>query len=277
MEQVVQSCEEYLVVGNPIGHSKSPQIHQLFAQQTNQKMTYQSRFIELGKFDESVLDFQKSNIQGINVTLPFKQLAWRTSQKLSSCAQLAGAVNTLSFRDNLIYGDNTDGVGLITDLKVNNGFCFEGCNILILGAGGAVRGVLQALIDQAPASITIANRTLATAQILAELFEAKFAIEVVEYSKINRSYDLIINGTSASLNNQLLPVPNLIVDSSSYLYDMMYSVEQTVFNKWGEGLGAKSTLDGLGMLVEQAAESFYIWRNVRPETKSVISLLRQAL
>ncbi|MEH6444637.1 MAG: shikimate dehydrogenase [Oceanospirillaceae bacterium] len=277
MQQIAQSPDEYLVVGNPIGHSKSPQIHQLFAQQTKQDLTYRSHFIELGQFDENVVAFQKSNIKGINVTLPFKQLAWSVSQKLSSCAQLAGAVNTLSFRDNVIYGDNTDGIGLVTDLKVNNGLCFEGCNILILGAGGAVRGVLQAIIDQNPASITIANRTLATAHELATLFAAKFSIEAVEYSDLNRSYDLIINGTSASLNKELLPVPNIIVDSNSYLYDMMYSVEQTVFNKWGEDLGAKNTSDGLGMLVEQAAEAFYLWRNVRPETKSVISLLRQAL
>jgi len=208
------------------------------------------------------------------VTVPFKEDAWNLATKLSTRALLAGAVNTLSFKDGEIFGDNTDGIGLVRDLKNNHGFDFAGKKVLLLGAGGAVRGVLGPIIQENPASLTIANRTLSKAEQLKQIFVSDFAISSCKYCDLDSSYDLIINGTSASLNNELPPIPEVVVGSSTVLYDMMYSQQTTTFNHWGQNLNAGSTIDGLGMLVEQAAEAFYIWRGVRPVTDDVFTKLR---
>jgi shikimate dehydrogenase len=264
----------YGVVGNPISHSKSPSIHQSFALQTKQDISYKPFLVEVGGFERAITNFITSGVSGLNVTVPFKEDAWAIATKLSQQAQLAGAVNTLSFKDGEILGDNTDGVGLVSDLKNNHGFDFAGKKVLVLGAGGAVRGVLGPIIQENPASITIANRTLSKAQQLEQIFANDFSISSSEYGDLDTSYDLIINGTSASLNNELPPIPEVVVGAHSVLYDMMYSQQTTAFNQWGQGLNASSTIDGLGMLVEQAAEAFYIWRGIRPVTSDVFSKFR---
>jgi shikimate dehydrogenase len=269
--------DQYFVLGNPIGHSKSPQIHRHFAEQTNQSILYDAKLIELGCFVDRVNAMRHTNVGGINITVPFKQQAYDLADKLSPSAALAGAVNTLTFVDGKLFGDNTDGIGLVKDLIVNHSFDFFDKDVLLLGAGGAVRGILEPIIKQQPKSITIANRTEDKASELSRLFCDLFEIKVVQYEAIQTSYDLIINGTSASLQGQLLPIPDCAVSANSYLYDMMYSAVPTVFNKWGANLGAKKTIDGLGMLVEQAAQSFYIWRSIMPETKVLIAGLRSQL
>lgn len=272
----MSEVSKYGVVGNPIGHSKSPDIHSTFAQQTKQLMEYLPILVGLDEFDASIKEFATAGGQGLNVTVPFKQQAWDIADKLSDRAQLAGAVNTLTFVDGIIKGDNTDGTGLVRDLKSNQGFDFKGKSILVLGAGGAVRGILGPLIDELPADITIANRTLANADALKNIFSEVFDIQVIPFQSLTKQYDLIINGTSASLQNELLPIPDSIVGSTTCLYDMMYSKDQTVFNLWGEKLGADKTIDGLGMLVEQAAEAFSLWRGVDPDTSLIIDKIRQS-
>jgi len=264
----------YGVVGNPISHSKSPSIHQAFSLQTKQSIEYKPFLVAVESFEQAIADFITSGVSGVNVTVPFKEDAWAVATKLSKQAKLAGAVNTLSFKDGEIFGDNTDGIGLVSDLKNNHGFDFSGKKVLVLGAGGAVRGVLGPIILEKPASITIANRTLSKAQQLTQIFVDDFSISSTEYADLDTSYDLIINGTSASLNNELPPIPDVVVGSHSVLYDMMYSNQTTTFNQWGQALNAGNTIDGLGMLVEQAAEAFYIWRGIRPVTNEVFAKLR---
>jgi len=269
--------DQYAVIGNPIAHSKSPFIHSLYAQQTKQCMQYDALRFELDNFKQQLLAYFENGGLGANVTVPFKEDAWAACDTLSERASLAGAVNTLSYEKGSIKGDNTDGVGLVTDLINNHDFSFANKKILILGAGGAVRGILKPLIDEQPLSITIANRTLAKANVLVELFSDYFYITACELSELSDQYDLIINGTSSSLSNERLPVSDVIVGKHTILYDMMYAKDLTQFNRWGLDLGAHKTIDGLGMLVCQAAESFYIWRGVRPETSSVINLVRDDL
>ena len=265
---------KYAVFGNPIGHSKSPEIHGYFAHQTHQAMQYTAILVGLDEFEQKVRDFAADGGHGLNVTVPFKQRAWELATELSEQARLAGAVNTLTFNKGEIKGDNTDGIGLVKDLTINHGFDFTGKSILVLGAGGAVRGILGPIIAESPESITIANRTLSNAIEMKSLFASSFDLEVLSFKELNQSYDLIINGTSSSLYNELLPLPDVVVDCNSYLYDMMYSQQTTVFNAWGNRLGARKAIDGLGMLIEQAAAAFTLWRKVSPDTSHVINKLR---
>lgn len=277
MKQQINKADHYLVLGNPIKHSRSPQIHAAFARQTGEVIEYNSSLVAIDAFTRTISAMVANGTQGFNITLPFKQQAFELADTLSSSASLAGAVNTLSIRDNNLHGDNTDGVGLVRDLTLNHDFDFKDKDVLLLGAGGAVRGVIEPIIKQQPRSITIANRTVVRAQELVVVFSDLFSIAACAYEDLDQPYDLIINGTSASLEGQQLPVPDITVNTNSYLYDMMYSATPTVFNQWGSSLGAKQTLDGLGMLVEQAAEAFFIWRSVRPQTQSVICDLRRNL
>jgi len=273
----MNKIDQYAVVGNPIGHSKSPLIHKMFAQQSNQQLDYVTKLVALDRFAADVNSFFADQGCGLNVTVPFKQQAWDIANQLSDAAMLAGAVNTLWIKDGQIQGDNTDGIGLVKDLISNNGYQLANKKILILGAGGAVRGVLQPIIAERPSSITIANRTLSKALELATIFSDIYTLNCCEYRQLEGCYDLIINGTSASLNNELPPIPDELVSTGSYLYDMMYGSQVTVFNQWGKDLGAKKCIDGLGMLVEQAAESFRLWRGVEPDTAQVITRLRDEL
>lgn len=267
--------DRYAVFGHPIAHSKSPQIHRLFAQQTGQDLTYEAILAPLEGFTSAAQEFFQQGL-GANVTLPFKEEAYRLVDQLTDRARLAGAVNTLKRQaDGSLLGDNTDGAGLVSDLKINTGLSLAGLNILLLGAGGAVRGVIEPLLAEQPARLVIANRTEEKAQQLAQLFADFGSVEVSRFEALQTPFDLIINGTSASLGGAIPPISaNCIQAGHTRCYDMMYSKEPTAFNQWALQQGAAQVLDGLGMLVEQAAESFALWRGVRPETPSVLSLLR---
>lgn len=276
---MTDDIDRYAVFGNPISHSKSPQIHTLFAEQTGQSLIYSAELAEIGKFDQAVSDFIKHSGKGLNVTVPFKEDAWRCATTRSKRAQRAGAVNTLKLEDNgELFGDTTDGIGLVSDLLQNHNIQIKDKDVLIIGAGGAVRGVLEALLEQQPASLLIANRTALKAIQLAQDFSDLGNITGCGLDEINHtSFDIVINGTSASLHDELPQLPETIFNKGACSYDMMYAAEATVFMKWSAQCGAEDIVDGLGMLVEQAAESFFIWRGIRPETGSVIVHIRKSL
>lgn len=277
---MTQNIDRYAVFGNPIKHSKSPQIHTLFAEQTGQSLSYTAELAEVGQFNQAIKNFILNNGKGLNVTVPFKEDAWKCATKHSERALRAGAVNTLMLQqDGSLYGDTTDGIGLVRDLVQNHNIQIKGKDILLIGAGGAVRGVLEALMEQQPSSLLIANRTKQKAVQLANDFSDLGQLNGCGLDEMNdMSFDIVINGTSASLQGELLPLPgSLFRKNSSCSYDMMYAAQATPFMQWSANNGATKVFDGLGMLVEQAAESFYIWRNVRPETKQVIQHIRNLL
>lgn len=267
----------YAVMGNPINHSKSPQIHSAFAEQTEQDLIYSAILVPLEKFKEEADNFFRTGM-GLNVTVPFKEDAWQYADTYSSRALRAGAVNTLIKKeDGSIHADNTDGIGMVRDITFNNGCAIKGKRVLVLGAGGAVRGILEPVLEEKPAEVVIANRTVSKAQALAEDFSDIGKISGCGFDQVEGEFDLIINGTSASLSGDLPPIPESVIHAHTTCYDMMYGAEPTVFNQWAAGLNAGATLDGLGMLVEQAAESFKAWRGVRPESATVIQSMREAL
>ncbi|WP_067515856.1 shikimate dehydrogenase [Endozoicomonas ascidiicola] len=269
--------DSYAVMGNPIAHSKSPVIHTLFADQTNQNLRYTAMLVEINGFREAVEAFFENGDLGLSVTVPFKEEAWQLAVKKTSRAEKAGAVNTLWQDENgHINGDNTDGLGLVADLKNNNGIEIKNARVLVLGAGGAVRGILEPLLSEQPSEIVIANRTLSKAENLVELFPGS-PLSASSFGEMEGYFDLIINGTSASLQGDLPPIPAHVITPSTCCYDMMYGAEETVFNRWCREQGAGKTIDGLGMLVEQAADQFAIWRGVRPATNLMLDLLRADL
>lgn len=267
--------DRYAVFGNPISHSKSPAIHTRFAQQTSQLLTYEAICVPVDKFEASVTAFLADGGKGLNITVPFKEDAWRLADTCSERAQLAGAVNTLYVNDEgQLCGDNTDGVGMVRDIQSNHGYQIGGKRVLILGAGGAVRGVIRPVMEQNPQEVVIANRTLSKAETLADLFAPYGDVSASSFETLEGPFDLIINGTAASLQGEMPNLPDGMLHSQSWCYDMMYAASQTPFNHWAEQQGAAQQMDGLGMLVEQAAESFYIWRGVRPDTSGLINQLR---
>jgi len=266
----------YAVMGNPIGHSKSPQIHTAFAKITDQDMLYSAILVPLESFDAAVDDFFRRGGKGLNITVPFKENAWRYADDFSTRAQRAQAVNTLIRQaDGRVLADNTDGVGMVRDITVNQGVSIEGKRVLVLGAGGAVRGVLQPLLEQQPSAVVVANRTVSKAQALADDFNDLGRIQGCGFSDVEGEFDLIINGTSASLAGELPPLPISCVTATTVSYDMMYGAETTVFNQWALDHGAAKAIDGLGMLVEQAAEAFRLWRGVLPPTAGVMAAIRE--
>lgn len=266
--------DRYAVVGNPVGHSKSPRIHTAFAQQTGEDILYTAILVPLGQFDEEARKFFSSGGKGLNVTVPFKEDAFRFADEHTERAQRAGAVNTLKrLEDGRILADNTDGAGMVGDL-LDHGVAMAGKRILVLGAGGAVRGILQPLLGQQPAQVVLANRTVARAEELARLFADVATLDVCAFEDVSGEFDLIINGTSASLGGDLPPIPASCVAAHTVCYDMMYGAGLTVFNQWAQDQGAARVIDGLGMLVGQAAESFLLWRGVRPEAQVVLNSLR---
>ncbi len=268
--------DDYAVMGNPIGHSKSPAIHAQFAEQTQQAINYTAIHVDLGGFEQAVGNFIASSGKGLNITVPFKQEAWNLADERSERAERAGAVNTLILKDKKIIGDNTDGVGLVRDLIDNKKLALKNTRILLMGAGGAARGVLLPLLNQQPAQLTIVNRTAEKAKDLADSFADQGKTLGCGYDVLGgESFDLIINATAASLQGELPPLPEGIIASGGACYDMMYGSEPTTFMRWCEQQGADKVFDGLGMLVEQAAESFYLWRDVRPQTVEVIDVLRR--
>ena len=265
----------YAVIGNPVAHSKSPQIHAEFARQTGQELVYERLLAPADAFIATANAFRANGGRGLNVTLPFKGEAFRYAGRLSQSARAAQAVNTLRFERDAIIGDNTDGAGLVNDLVRNLGCAVAGARVLLLGAGGAARGVIWPLLEQQPAQLVIANRTFGKAQHLAQSCHG--AVEVGTYAALaDRQFDLVVNATSASLTGELPPLPRGVFARGALAYDMMYGRGETPFLAFARGEGAATFADGLGMLVEQAAESFFIWRGLRPNTAPVLKLLRQA-
>lgn len=267
----------YAVMGNPINHSKSPQIHSAFAEQTQQDLIYTAILVPLEKFNDEANNFFRTG-RGLNVTVPFKEDAWQYADTYSSRALRAGAVNTLIKKDDgSIHADNTDGIGMVRDIVINNGCDIAGKRVLVLGAGGAVRGILEPVLEEKPLEVVVANRTVSKAEALAADFSDLGKITGCGFDQIDGQFDLIINGTSASLSGELPPIPETAIYLETTCYDMMYGAEQTVFNQWAQSLNAATTIDGLGMLVEQAAESFNAWRGVRPDSTPVINNIRNSL
>lgn len=271
--------DRYGVMGNPIGHSKSPTIHALFAEQTGEKLSYKAFLVEVGAFDAAVESFRSAGGKGLNVTVPFKRDAWKRVDERSPGAELAGAVNTIVLRpDGTLFGDNTDGTGLVRDIRDNLGISLAGKKVLILGAGGAVRGVLGPILAEGPSVVVIANRTPARAQELADAFEEFGNVEGSSFDELDgSSFDIVINGTSASLKGEVPPLPDALLAKGALCYDMMYGAEPTTFMVWADDHNSAHISDGLGMLVEQAAESFRIWRGVKPQTAPVIEAVRKSL
>jgi len=271
--------DKYAVFGNPIKHSKSPAIHAAFAEQCGQRIQYRAVRVELGDFQRAAASFFAAGGKGLNVTLPFKQDAFAFADTLTDRARRAGAVNTLSVcADGSIAGDTTDGIGLVRDMVANLGWQLQGRRIGLLGAGGAVRGVLEPLLRERPKCIVIANRTAAKAAELAALFSDLGPVQGGGYELLDDlEVDLLINATSAGLEGEMPPLPDTLLTVRSCCYDMLYGPEPTLFMRWAAQNAAWAVADGLGMLVEQAAESFYRWRQVRPATQPVINQMRSML
>ncbi|HEX7648878.1 MAG TPA: shikimate dehydrogenase [Noviherbaspirillum sp.] len=268
--------DRYVVIGNPIAHSKSPDIHARFALQTGQHLVYERVLAPLDGFAATVRELIATGCKGANVTVPFKLEAYALATSLTERAKAAGAVNTLKFVGGTVLGDNTDGVGLVTDIVRNAGVAVEGKRVLLLGAGGAARGVILPLLEQRPQQLLVANRTVAKAEELANQFASYGAISACAFNAVHGVFDVVINATSASLSSELPPIPAEVFAPSTLAYDMMYGKEPTVFMQFADAQGAQ-VRDGLGMLVEQAAEAFHVWRGVRPDTAPVYEALRAAL
>lgn len=276
--------DRYAVVGNPVAHSLSPDIHIAFACELGHNIVYERIIAPLDGFVALVDSLRSGGTKGINVTLPFKLEAFEYAHRRTLRAQLAGAANTLKFdamaTDGTVSADNTDGVGLVRDIIKNLKFEISGRRVLVIGAGGAARGVMGALIDENPNLISIANRTIHKAEEMALRttgVNSAVKIEALDPEQLaSRQFDIVINATSASLNNSLPPLPTSIFANGSLAYDMMYGKETTPFLMMAAKADA-TAVDGLGMLVEQAAEAYYVWRGVRPKTASVIATIRQNL
>lgn len=272
MSDEQEAPDRYGVMGYPVAHSRSPVIHRVFAAQTGQNISYELFEVSPGELESAIRSFQRQGGRGLNITVPHKGEAVRLVDELSGAASTAGAVNTLSITVESIRGDNTDGVGLVRDLRRNQRIAIEGARILILGAGGATRGIMAPLLEEKPTTITIANRTVSKAQALASHFGSYGQVQACRFDEIvdNVDYDLLINATSAGVKGEPLPFPPRIVSRQSVCYDLSYGQGETPFTRWARAQGAARAVTGWGMLVEQAAESFRIWRGVRPDTKPVL-------
>jgi shikimate dehydrogenase len=268
--------EKYAVIGNPIAHSKSPLIHGEFAKQTQQQISYERVLAPLDGFADTVHALIANGFKGANVTVPFKFDAYALCDELTVRAKAAGAVNTLIFEEGKIKGDNTDGIGLVNDIIGNLKVEIANKRILLLGAGGAAQGVLLPLLSQRPAQLTIANRSVEKAHMMVQKVTAQLVVQdvlVTDYSNLKEAYDVVVNATSAGLTESVLPISDCVFSApNSLAYDMMYGVK-TPFMAQASANNSR-VVDGLGMLVEQAAEAFYLWRNVRPLTSPVIEMIR---
>jgi len=266
------TIDRYGVVGYPVSHSRSPVIHRLFALQTKQNIQYELLQVAPEKLEQAVRQFQRTGGKGLNITVPHKQPVSRICDQLSERASAVGAVNTLAFQDNEIFGDNTDGIGLLRDLAVNLGINLEGANVLILGAGGATRGITGSLLEMLPGSLVIANRSLDKAEALVDHFQDQGPVTACGFDDVPvaEPYDLVINATSAGIQGKTPPYPEAAVSRDTVCYDLSYGLHATPFSVWGREQGAAQSVMGWGMLIEQAAESFHIWRGVRPDTEPVL-------
>lgn len=272
--------DHYAVFGNPIAHSKSPLIHAAFARQTGQDLDYRAILAPADDFAGALCQFIAAGGRGANVTVPFKEEAFRLATRRSPRAELAGAINTLVFSGDEIFGDNTDGVGMMRDITINLGCPVEGRRVLLLGAGGAARGVIGPLLDARPQALVVVNRTEARAQTLAGVFGQLGPVSGAGFAQLaGQSFDLVIDATSASLGadgNEMPPLPDGLFAADSLAYSMMYGKGETAFQRFAKQQGAARIAEGLGMLVEQAAEAFHLWRGVRPDVAPVMDLLRGA-
>jgi len=270
--------DRYAVIGNPIAHSKSPIIQNAFAAQTGQDMAYERLLAPLDGFRATVERFAAEGGKGLNVTIPFKLEAFDVASAATERATLAGAVNTLKRVGDAWHADNTDGVGLVRDLVHNRGVDVRGRAIAILGAGGAVRGIVKPLLDAGAASITVSNRTMPKAEAIATQFSRYGRVEAVAPAALGgRVHAVVINATSLGMGGTAVdafPFPGSIFAPGAFAYDLIYSDKPTAFMRWAREHGAAGAADGMGMLIEQAAESFALWRGVRPDTKPVFALLR---
>lgn len=271
--------DKYLVLGNPIDHSLSPSIHRMFAQQTKIEITYDKKLVAINQFDREIDSLVEKGFRGFNVTVPFKEDAFAKVNMANDCASAAQAVNTIKVTgDSDLYGFNTDGVGLIRDLVDRMGLTLSGSRILVIGAGGAAKGVVAALLGHGPDSIVIANRTMEKAKKLVTQFKEinqDAVIKCLELDKLDDGFDLIINSTSIGLAGEFNLVDDHVV-KKKFCYDLAYGASAR-FASWARNVGALKVADGLGMLVEQAAESFFIWRGLRPETQQVLDTIRNQL
>jgi shikimate dehydrogenase len=267
--------DRYALVGHPVEHSRSPLIHQLFARQTGQHLTYEVIDAEPASFETAVRGFGAAGGKGMNVTVPHKEAAYALMDELGEAAAEAGAVNTISIKNGRLRGDNTDGVGLLRDLTTNLHQPVAGRSVLILGAGGAARGILGPLLDAKPREIVIANRTRWRADELVARFAGRGVLRAVTFDELALlgPFDILINATSAGLKGETPPFPPGIVGPKSFCYDLVYSVSDTPFVTWAKQHGAERAVQGWGMLIEQAAESFRIWRGIRPDTAPVLKQL----
>jgi len=267
--------DRYGVMGYPVSHSRSPVIHRLFALQTGQNIQYELLEVAPDKLEVAVRQFGRTGGKGLNMTVPHKTAVVKLVDSLSERAQTAGAVNTLVFGGDGIFGDNTDGVGLLRDLQLNQGLSLEGANILILGAGGATRGIVAPLLEAEPGSIVIANRTFPKARNLADHFAHQGPVNACRFEDVRSLpiFDLVINATSAGVKGETPPYPAPAVHPQTVCYDLSYGLSPTPFCLWAARHGAARAVMGWGMLIEQAAESFYIWRGVRPDTAPVLKQL----
>jgi len=269
------SPDRYAVFGHPIGHSQSPRIHALFAAQTGHSIIYTAEDVPADDFREALGRFVAQGGRGLNCTVPLKELAFLVADAKSERAERAKAANTLVIgEDGALFADNTDGAGLLRDLTANLGIPVAGRDILLLGAGGASRGILQPLLAERPRRLVIANRTPGKAQALAEEFAGLGEIVPCGFDGLaGKRFDLILNATAASLSGDLPPLPEGILGTDGACYDLAYGKQPTAFVRWGKSHGAALSVDGIGMLVEQAAEAYYLWRGVYPQTQPVIDLL----
>ncbi len=267
--------DRYAVIGHPVDHSRSPLIHMLFARQTQQRLTYELIDAEPQDFETAVRGFAAAGGKGANVTVPHKEAAFTLVDERSEAASAAGAVNTISFVAGRLRGDNTDGVGLIRDLTANQHVTLAGRRMLVLGAGGAARGIVGPLLASRPAELVIANRTKARAEDLVAQFKSPAGVSTVAFEELAdlAPFDVLLNATSAGLKGERPPFPGTLVGPDSVCYDLVYSVHDTPFVAWARENGAARALQGWGMLVEQAAESFFIWRGVRPDTRPILKQL----
>lgn len=272
MTDETTAVDRYGVMGYPVSHSRSPIIHRLFALQTGHDIQYELLQVTPEKLETALRQFQRTGGKGLNITVPHKAEVTRLVDQMSERAATAGAANTLTFQGGEVLGDNTDGIGLLRDLAVNLGVSIENANILVLGAGGATRGIIGPLLEMAPTHIRIANRSLDKAQILAEHFSRSGPVSACRFDEVptTKTYDLIINATSAGLKGQDPPYPQAAISEDTFCYDLSYGLQPTPFSVWAREAGAKKSVMGWGMLVEQAAESFKIWRGVRPDTTPVL-------
>ena len=267
--------EKYGVIGDPISHSRSPEIHRLFAQQFDEKIDYSKYHIKTDNLKQFIIDFHTSGGRGLNITLPHKMSAMNSVSVLSQNAIQAKAINTIYFNGNEIVGDNTDGIGLIADLCNNFQVEIKNKKILILGAGGAVRGIIGSLIKENPSHIEIANRTISHAEKISEDFSYKTPIKICTLEELNKkgNFDLIINAISFDTHNKDVALAKSIISKSSVCYDLSYNSSPTQFMLWAMKNGADSAIQGWGMLIEQAAESYRIWKKIRPDTSAILKQL----